>query len=72
MAEAGGPDGHVDTIEGVEEHADLAKAEMASRGLSGQVTVIKGRALDVLPTLRQPYDGHIPRRRLVGVSGHAT
>ncbi len=56
MAEAGGPDGHVDTIEGVEEHADLAEAEMASRGLSGQVTVIRGRALDVLPTLREPYD----------------
>ena len=56
MAEAGGPDGRVDTIEGVEEHADLAEAELASRGLSGRVTVLRGRALDVLPTLRETYD----------------
>ena len=56
MAEAGGSDIQVDTIESVTEHADLADAELASRGLSSRVTVLRGRALDVLPTLREPYD----------------
>ena len=56
MAEAGGPNIQVDTIESVKEHADLADAELASRGLSDRVTVLRGRALDVLPPLRKPYD----------------
>ena len=56
MAEAGGPNIQVDTIESVKEHADLADAELASRGLTDRVTVLRGQALDVLPTLREPYD----------------
>ena len=56
MAEAGGPNIQVDTIESVKEHADLADAELASRGLSDRVSVLRGRALDVLPALREPYD----------------
>lgn len=56
MAEAVGADGRVDTIESVAEQAGLAEAELASRGLADRVNLLIGRALDVLPTLEDPYD----------------
>lgn len=44
------------TPSSVAEQADLAEAELASRGLADRVNVLRGRALDVLPTLEDPYD----------------
>lgn len=56
MAEAGGPESRVDTIEGSDLHADLAEAELAERGLGDRVHVIRGEARDVLAGLTGPYD----------------
>lgn len=56
MAEAGGPEGRVDTIEGNALHADLAEAEFAQRGLAQRVHVLRGEARDVLADLTDPYD----------------
>ncbi len=56
MAEAGGPESRVDTIEGNALHADLAEAEFAQRGLAQRVRVLRGEARDVLADLTDPYD----------------
>ncbi|MFQ6013765.1 MAG: O-methyltransferase [Thermoplasmata archaeon] len=56
MAEAGGPESRVDTIEGNALHADLAEAEFAERGLAQRVHVLRGEARDVLADLTDPYD----------------
>ena len=56
MAESGGPGARVDTIEKVGEHADLAAEELARRGLTRRVHILRGEALDVLPALGEPYD----------------
>ncbi len=56
MAEAGGPDARVDTIEKRVEHADIAEEELKRRRLLGRVVVLRGDAADVLPTLREAYD----------------
>jgi predicted O-methyltransferase YrrM len=45
------PEGKLITIEYDETHADFAEAEFASAGLSGQVQVVRGAALDVLPEI---------------------
>ena len=56
MADAGGPESHVDTIEIDPAHEDLAEAELGKRGLLDRVRVLRGDALDILQTLDQPYD----------------
>lgn len=56
MAEAGGPDCRVDTVEAVAEHADHAERELARRGLAGRIRVLRGEARETLPTLTDPYD----------------
>ncbi len=56
MAEAGGRDCHVDTIEAVQEHADLAEEEFSERGLADRIRVLRGQARDVLLSLSGPYD----------------
>ena len=56
MAEAGGASAHVDTVESMAEHADLAEAEALRRGLADRVRVLKWQALQILPALRDPYD----------------
>lgn len=56
MADAGGPDCHVDTIEIDSGHADIAEAELARLGLSDRVRVLRGDAKDVLKDLDEPYD----------------
>lgn len=56
MASAGGPTCRVDTIEADPVHADLAKRGVARRRLGNRVQVRQGKALDVLPTLKGPYD----------------
>ncbi len=56
MAEAGGPSCRVDTIEAVDEHADLAQAEFTRRGLTDRIRILRGEARDILPKLVEPYD----------------
>lgn len=56
MAEAGGRDCRIDTIESEPEHADLAEAEVAARGVAGRVRVLRGRAAELLPQLTAAYD----------------
>lgn len=56
MADAGGPDCQMDTIESDPLHADIAEAELSRRGLGDRVNVIRGDESDVLASLTGPYD----------------
>ena len=56
MAEAGGPNSHVDTIEIDSVHADMAESVLAQKGLADRVRVLRGDAADVIPNLTEPYD----------------
>ena len=56
MAEAGGPESHVDTIENTPLHADLAEEEFSRRGLANRIRILRGESRDILPTLTDPYD----------------
>ena len=56
MATAAGPNCRVDTIEGDEDHADLAEQAFGHRGLSKRIRVLRGRGQNVLPRLRGHYD----------------
>jgi len=46
------PDGKLITVEYEELHADFAESEFARAGVGDKVKVIRGAALEVLPTLR--------------------
>jgi predicted O-methyltransferase YrrM len=48
--------GELITIELDEHHADVARSNIARAGLADRVEVRVGAALDVLPTLRGPFD----------------
>ncbi|WP_334172516.1 O-methyltransferase [Sinomonas sp.] len=56
MAQALPEDGHLDTLEYLPEHAEVARANVAAAGLEGRVEVHVGPALETLPTLEGPYD----------------
>ena len=56
MADAGGPDAQVDTIEIDPLHADIAERELSRKGLGDRVRVLTGDARDILPRLTEPYD----------------
>ena len=56
MADAGGLGSQVDTIEIDPGHADQVEEELAKRGLSDIVRVLRGDAMEILPTLTRPYD----------------
>ena len=56
MAEAGGPQSRVDTIEIDPLHADIAEMELSRKGLADRVRVLRGDDRDILPTLTGPYD----------------
>jgi protein-L-isoaspartate O-methyltransferase len=56
MADAGGPNCRVDTIESYTSHADIAEAELTRRGLGDRVQVLRGDEADVLASLTGPYD----------------
>ena len=56
MADAGGPDCRVDTIEIDPVHANIAEPELGKRGLSDRVRILRGDARDILQTLDEPYD----------------
>ena len=53
-------DGHVVTLELLQKHADVARANLERAGVSGQVEIIVGRAIDTLPRLAEegvePFD----------------
>ena len=53
-------DGHVMTLELLQKHADAARANLERAGVSGQVEIIVGRAIDTLPRLAEegvePFD----------------
>lgn len=46
----------VETIEHVNQHAELASGHFRAEGMADRVKVHKGRAVSVLPRLRGPYD----------------
>ena len=53
-------DGQVVTLELLQKHADVARANLERAGVSGQVEIIVGRAIDTLPRLAEegvePFD----------------
>ena len=56
LAEASGPDGHVDTVDRFPEHVALSRQYAAEAGYSDRLQVIEGDGADVLATLSGPYD----------------
>lgn len=56
MARALSSDGWLITLEAVEKHARVAKANIARAGLEKKVEIRIGPALDTLPSLRGPFD----------------
>ncbi len=56
MARALPPHGSVTTIEFNEHHAEVARQNINKAGLAERVTLHIGAALDVLPTLKAPFD----------------
>jgi caffeoyl-CoA O-methyltransferase len=58
LARGMGPQGRLWTIEYDPHHAELAQSNLLAAGLEAQVTVLRGRGLDVLPTLsiHAPFD----------------
>ncbi len=56
FAQAMGPGGHVDTVEIDPEHADIAEGWFRTGGISDRITVHRGAALEVVPSLAGPYD----------------
>ncbi|WHQ73322.1 O-methyltransferase [Pantoea sp. Lij88] len=56
MAKALPPKGSVTTIEFNKHHAEVARQNISNAGLSERVSLHIGAALDVLPTLKGPFD----------------
>jgi len=56
LAFASSPDGRVETIEQDDGHAALARQNFQQEGFGDRVTVLLGRAVDLLPTRTGPYD----------------
>lgn len=56
MAEHLAQDGHITTIELSEERADLADSYIARSPYHDKITILRGDAADILPTLTDSYD----------------
>jgi predicted O-methyltransferase YrrM len=56
MAHALPSDGRLVTLEAVEKHARVARANIAKAGLEKKVEIRVGPALDTLPSLQGPFD----------------
>lgn len=56
MARALPADGRLVTLEAVDKHARVARANIAKAGLEAKVEILVGRALDTLPSLQGPFD----------------
>jgi predicted O-methyltransferase YrrM len=59
LARALPPDGRLITLESVQKHAEVARANIARAGLADLVDVRVGRALDTLPQLADDIDGEL-------------
>jgi predicted O-methyltransferase YrrM len=56
IARALGPDGRLTTVEADPDRAAFARESFEQAGVSGRVTVIEGRAIDVMRDLEPAYD----------------
>jgi predicted O-methyltransferase YrrM len=56
LARALPADGRLITLEAVDKHAQVARANLARAGLEKKVEIRVGQALDTLPTLQGPFD----------------
>ncbi len=56
IARALPPDGHLDTLELSDFHADAAEEWFERAGLADRITVHRGPAIEILPRLEGPYD----------------
>jgi predicted O-methyltransferase YrrM len=56
MAEAAGADATITTIENYEPRIPIANANFKRAGKDGQITLLEGDAMEILPTLEGPYD----------------
>lgn len=52
-------DGKLVTVELDDSHADFAAKEFELAGVSDRVEIVRGPALDVIPSIRQRLDGHL-------------
>ncbi len=56
LGEAVGPGGSVVTVEASRRHAEVTRAMVRHAGLADRVEVVSGRAEQVIPRLRDPFD----------------
>jgi predicted O-methyltransferase YrrM len=56
LARALPPEGRLVTLEAVDKHAQVARANLARAGLEEKVEIRVGQALDTLPKLQGPFD----------------
>ncbi|MBR4707807.1 MAG: O-methyltransferase [Pseudobutyrivibrio sp.] len=56
MAEAAGDDCVITTIENYEPRIPIANANFKRTGRDGQITLLEGDAMEILPTLEGPFD----------------
>lgn len=56
MAKALPPGGKITTIEFEDHHASVAQSNIEFAGVADKVEILRGAALDVLPTLKESYD----------------
>ena len=56
LAYGSSPDGRVETVECDPSHAALARENFQREGFGERITVLEGRAVDLLPGLSGPYD----------------
>ena len=56
LADAAGPDGHLDTIEMDAGHCELARKVLERAGFGSRANVIEGSALEVLAGMTAPYE----------------
>lgn len=56
MAEAAGDDVRITTIENYEPRIPIANANFKRTGRDNQITLLEGDAMEILPTLKGPFD----------------
>ena len=56
MAQSLGSDGSIETIEVDYGRAESAEGNFVKAGVAGKVRILRGLALDILPTLKRDYD----------------
>jgi len=56
MAETAGPEVSITTIENYEPRIPIANANFKRAGFQNQISLLEGDAMDILPTLKGPFD----------------